>query len=180
MLGLSDAATHDEPISTGPAGRIVAQRGLFTGPSLLVPEDLYAPVERGAARRERHRVELGPATAVTTNTYFGRFHATYWQRWTAAADVEVQLAASGSGRVRLMASDTNKVWRIVDAAQVEGTEDGAAARPDRPVRRRRRHVAGVHHRDRLAHRLRRALAGHARAARPPTSSSAPTTGWTTA
>ena len=88
-----------------------------------MPEELYAKVERGAARRERHRVELGPAAAVTTNTYFGRFHATYWQRWTAAADVEVQLTASGSGRVRLMASDTNKVWRIVDAAAVEGTQD---------------------------------------------------------
>ena len=79
MLGLSDTATQTTDLD-GPAGRIVAQRGLFVGPSLLVPEDLYARVERGAARRERPRVELGPATAVTTNTYFGRFHATYWQR----------------------------------------------------------------------------------------------------
>ena len=100
MLGLSDTATHTADLD-GPGGRIVAQRGLFTGPSLLVPEELYTGVERGVARRERHRVELGPATAVTTNTYFGRFHATYWQRWTAAADVEVELVASGSGRVRL-------------------------------------------------------------------------------
>ena len=122
MLGLPDVATDMADLD-GPAGRIVAQRGLFTGPSLLVPEELYAKVERGAARRERRRVELGPATAVTTNTYFGRFHATYWQRWTAAPDVEVQLTASGSGRVRLMASDTNKVWRIVDAAAVEGTQN---------------------------------------------------------
>ena len=77
MLGLSDAATQTSDLDL-PAGRIVAQRGLFTGPSLLVPEDLYARIERGTARRERHRVALGPATAVTTNTYFGRFHATYW------------------------------------------------------------------------------------------------------
>ena len=87
----------DEPISTCPAGRIVAQRGLFAGPSLLVPEDLYARVERGAARRERHRVALGPATAVSTNTYFGRFHATYWQRWTAAPDVEVSSSRPARG-----------------------------------------------------------------------------------
>jgi len=120
MLGLSDTAIQATDLD-GPTGRIVAQRGLFIGPSLLVPEDLYARIERGAASRERDRVELGPATAVTTNTYFGRFHATYWQRWTAAPDVEVELVASGSGRVRLMASDTNKVWRIVDAAQVEGS-----------------------------------------------------------
>jgi galactofuranosylgalactofuranosylrhamnosyl-N-acetylglucosaminyl-diphospho-decaprenol beta-1,5/1,6-galactofuranosyltransferase len=122
MLGLSDTATQATDLD-GPAGRIVAQRGLFVGPSLLVPEDLYARVERGAARRERHGVELGPATAVTTNTYFGRFHATYWQRWTAAPDVEVELVAAGSGRVRLMASDTNKVWRIVAAAEVDGAQD---------------------------------------------------------
>jgi galactofuranosylgalactofuranosylrhamnosyl-N-acetylglucosaminyl-diphospho-decaprenol beta-1,5/1,6-galactofuranosyltransferase len=122
MLGLSDTAIQATDLD-GPTGRIVAQRGLFIGPSLLVPEDLYARIERGAANRERDRVELGPATAVTTNTYFGRFHATYWQRWTAAPDVEVELVASGSGRVRLMASDTNKVWRIVDAAQVEGSEE---------------------------------------------------------
>ena len=28
-------------------------------------------------------MHLAPGTTVTTNTYFGRFHATYWQRWTA-------------------------------------------------------------------------------------------------
>ena len=122
MLGLSDTATQETDLDLH-AGRIVAQRGLFLGPSLLVPEDLYARIERGAASRERHRVELGPAASVTTNTYFGRFHATYWQRWAAAPDVEVELVASGSGRVRLMASDTNKVWRIVDAAQVDGSEE---------------------------------------------------------
>ena len=56
MLGLPDAATATAPETTdldGPGGRIVAQRGLFAGPSLLVPEELYAKVERGAARRER-------------------------------------------------------------------------------------------------------------------------------
>ncbi len=108
-------------------GRIVAQRGLFLGPSLRMPEDLYARVERGAARRERTRVELAPASLVSTNTYFGRLHATYWQRWTAVGEVEVDLVVSGTGRVRLMASDTNKVWRIVDAAQVSGA-DGEAVR----------------------------------------------------
>jgi galactofuranosylgalactofuranosylrhamnosyl-N-acetylglucosaminyl-diphospho-decaprenol beta-1,5/1,6-galactofuranosyltransferase len=108
-------------------GRIVAQRGLFLGPSLRVPEELYARVERGAARRERTRVELAPASLVSTNTYFGRLHATYWQRWTAVGEVEVDLVVSGTGRLRLMASDTNKVWRIVDAAQVNGA-DGKAVR----------------------------------------------------
>lgn len=107
--------------------RIVAQRGLFLGPTLRVPEDLYARVERGAARRERTRVVLAPATAVSTNTYFGRLPATYWQRWTAVPDVQVNAVVSGSGRIRLLASDTNKVWRIVDAVEVDRV-DGEAVR----------------------------------------------------
>ena len=112
-----DAAPDAPATDTGP-GRIVAQRGLFFGPSLRVPEDLYSRVERGAARRERGRVRLAPASTVSTNTYFGRFHATYWQRWTDVPQVRVQLRASGTGRVRLMASDTNKVWRIVDGGGI--------------------------------------------------------------
>lgn len=102
----------------GGGSRLVAQRGLFCGPSALVPEDLYAVVERGTARRERHRLVLTPGTTVSTNTYFGRFHATYWQRWTAVSEVEVRAVVSGTGRVRLLASDTNKVFRIVAAQDV--------------------------------------------------------------
>ena len=98
------------------------QRGLFFGPSALVPEDLYSVVTRGGARRERHRVVLDPHSTVGTNTYWGRFHATYWQRWTAVGEVEVTARVSGTGRVRLMASDANKVWRIVAAEDVSAAE----------------------------------------------------------
>ena len=70
----------------------MVQRGLFFGPSPLVPEDLYSVVERGTARRERERVVLTPGSKVNTNTYFGRFHATYWQRWTTVPEVEVTAA----------------------------------------------------------------------------------------
>ncbi|NIB31700.1 hypothetical protein HBB16_08100 [Pseudonocardia sp. MCCB 268] len=66
----------------------------------LVPEDLYAEVLRGAARRSIGRIELTPASLVTTNTYWGRLH-TYWQRWTAVDEVQVSLraraGAAGSG-----------------------------------------------------------------------------------
>jgi galactofuranosylgalactofuranosylrhamnosyl-N-acetylglucosaminyl-diphospho-decaprenol beta-1,5/1,6-galactofuranosyltransferase len=102
--------------------RLTVQRGLFFGPSALVPEDLYAVVERGGARRERHRVVLDPHSAVGTNTYFGRFPATYWQRWTAVGEVEATAVVSGTGRVRLMASDANKVWRIVAAEDVRDAD----------------------------------------------------------
>lgn len=122
-----------EPADRDPV-RLVAQRGLFFGPSMLVPEDLYSVVERGAARRDRHSVTLAPATLVSTNTYFGRFHATYWQRWTPVTELEVELTVSGSGRIRLMASDTNKVWRIV-AAQEATDADAQAVRLVAPIDR---------------------------------------------
>ena len=109
----------DEPPAPS---RLIVQRGLFFGPSALVPEDLYAVVTRGGARRERHRVVLDPHSAVGTNTYWGRFHATYWQRWTAVGEVEVTALVSGTGRVRLMASDANKVWRIVAAEDVHDAD----------------------------------------------------------
>jgi galactofuranosylgalactofuranosylrhamnosyl-N-acetylglucosaminyl-diphospho-decaprenol beta-1,5/1,6-galactofuranosyltransferase len=107
--------------------RLTVQRGLFFGPSALAPEDLYSVVEKGVARRERGRVHLTPGTRVGTNTYFGRLHATYWQRWTAVDRVEVTARAAGEGRIRLLASDTNKVSRIVDAVDV-GTPAGPETR----------------------------------------------------
>jgi galactofuranosylgalactofuranosylrhamnosyl-N-acetylglucosaminyl-diphospho-decaprenol beta-1,5/1,6-galactofuranosyltransferase len=108
---------HDGPV------RLTVQRSLFFGPTALVPENLYSVVDRGGARRERDRVTLAPQTSVTTNTYFGRFHATYWQRWTRIDEVEVEAVISGSGRVRVFASDTNKVWRIVAAQDVREATD---------------------------------------------------------
>lgn len=125
VVTVSGPAVAPRPVPSARPDRHVVQRGPFFGPSALVPEDLYARVEAGIARRERTRVTLKPGSLVSTNTYFGRFHATYWQRWTAVAEVEVQLVASGSGRVRLMASDTNKVSRIVAAADLRDTGERA-------------------------------------------------------
>jgi galactofuranosylgalactofuranosylrhamnosyl-N-acetylglucosaminyl-diphospho-decaprenol beta-1,5/1,6-galactofuranosyltransferase len=132
MLRTSDSTdrAQNPPVpeerSAAQAGRVparlLAQRGLFFGPSALVPEDLYSRVEAGTARRERDRVTLAPGALVSTNTYFGRFHATYWQRWTDVGEVEVSAVVSGTGRVRLMASDTNKVWRIVAARDVQDAD----------------------------------------------------------
>ena len=134
----AESAQSVTPPAVSTPSRLTAQRGLFFGPSALVPEDLYARVERGGARRERHRVVLDPHSTVGTNTYFGRFHATYWQRWTAVGEVEATAVVSGTGRIRLMASDANKVWRIVAAEDVHD----AQALPVRLVGRIDRFVDG--------------------------------------
>ena len=65
-----------------PADRLLAQRTLFAGPSPEAPDELYAVVVRGVMVRERGRVILDGHAAVHTNTFFGRFPASYWQRWT--------------------------------------------------------------------------------------------------
>ncbi|SDF56914.1 glycosyltransferase [Pseudonocardia oroxyli] len=137
---LRTAETSDSPAaapgrsdrSPGGPARLTAQRGLFFGPTGRAPEDLYSVVERGVARRERGRITLAPGSRVGTNTYFGRFYATYWQRWTSVEQVEVTAVASGEGRVRLLASDTNKVSRIVDSVDV-GTSAGPETREIRLV-----------------------------------------------
>ena len=85
---------------------LLAMRGLFRGPSDLVDPELYARVGRGSAGLERTRLRLEPGTEVSGNTYFGRFPASYWQRWTRAEEVTVRLTATGSGQLLLRASDS--------------------------------------------------------------------------
>jgi galactofuranosylgalactofuranosylrhamnosyl-N-acetylglucosaminyl-diphospho-decaprenol beta-1,5/1,6-galactofuranosyltransferase len=102
---------------------IVAQRGLFRGPTETVPADLYGQVTVGTAERARDEVTLDPQSRLSTNTYFGRFPASYWQRWTVAESVSVRMSVAGTGRVRLTASDVNGESRTVDAVAV--SDDGS-------------------------------------------------------
>ena len=153
------AGARNRPTSTGRPAGSSRSGGCSSARGLLVPEDLYAVVERGAARRERHRVDARPGTRRQHQHLLRPLP----RHVLAAVDGRRRgrgaARASGTGRVRLMASDTNKVWRIVAAAG-RRRRRGRRVRlvgADRPVRRRRRHVAGVHHRDRRADRRRRAL-----------------------
>ena len=66
--GVADPPRDDAAAPT----RITVQRGLFFGPSALVPEDLYSTIERGAAVRERERVVLEPHGADPTTTKCAR------------------------------------------------------------------------------------------------------------
>ncbi len=103
-----------------PSSRLVAQRGLFRGPDPVCPEDLYLQIEQGSAVRERQRLLVHADSAVTTDTYFGRFPASYWQRWTVVNEVDVELTLTGSGRVSLVASDPAGKTRVVAARELSG------------------------------------------------------------
>ena len=89
-----------------PAEQLLAARGLFRGPAPQVPADLYAKVVRGDVDRGRRTLVLGPRATVSTNTYFGRFPASYWQRWTTVTEVQVELDCVGTGEITVHASDS--------------------------------------------------------------------------
>ncbi|WP_433197552.1 glycosyltransferase [Nocardia sp. CA-107356] len=123
--------TNDRP-STAPASlradhqapdRLVLQRGIFTGPSAKVSDELYAVV-KGRAHRERLELRLEKGASAHTNTYFGRFAASYWQRWTTVTEVWASMAldVTERARVRIVASDIAGHRRIIETAEV--TESG--------------------------------------------------------
>jgi len=97
--------------------RSFVQRTFFAPPRELEPGELYCRVERGVAVAERARLVLDPHATVTTNAYFGRFPASYWQSWTRIDEVSVRVAVEGAGRVRLLASDSAGKSRAVDSAR---------------------------------------------------------------
>lgn len=98
--------------------RLVAQRGLFSGPSTLVPADMYVRIDHGLGHRERGSLRLEPHAHATSNTYFGRFPASYWQRWTAVTEVEIVATVQGQGRMSVVASDVNGETRTVAVREV--------------------------------------------------------------
>lgn len=99
---------------------MLVQRTLFAPPNDLEPVELYATTERGAVAVERASVTVAPHAQVSTNTYFGRFPASYWQRWTPVGRVSVAATVHGGGRVRLIASDTAGDPRTVDSVRLSG------------------------------------------------------------
>ncbi|MBK1784365.1 glycosyltransferase [Prauserella cavernicola] len=105
-----------------PQGRLLAQRGLFAGPSDVVSKDLYSSITEGVASRDRESLTLEPSAKVSGNTYFGRFPASYWQRWTKVASVTVEAAVTGSGQLSVRASDVEGVWRTVAATKVDNAK----------------------------------------------------------
>ncbi|MBU3060251.1 glycosyltransferase [Nocardia sp. NEAU-G5] len=115
---------NDRPAVPAPdaqlaADRLVLARGVFTGPAPKISDELYVVV-RGKAQRERLTMRLDKGASAHTNTYFGRFAASYWQRWTTVTEVEVgvTLEVAGRAHVRLAASDIAGHRRIIDSAEL--------------------------------------------------------------
>ncbi|MFC9893080.1 glycosyltransferase [Nocardia sp. NPDC127579] len=104
--------------------RLVLQRGIFTGPSAKISDELYAVV-KGRAHRERLELRLDKGATAHTNTYFGRFAAAYWQRWTVVTEVRATmvLEVTGKAQVRIVASDIAGHRRIIGSAVAQ--ESGA-------------------------------------------------------
>ena len=127
--GAPTAATKEQTTFTEhtPQGRLTTQRGLFSGPSLIVSKDLYAEVLEGVVTRKRDSIALEPSARVTCNTYFGRFPASYWQRWTTVRDVRVELVVTGSGAVSVRASDFAGEPRTIAGREIDGAERAAVA-----------------------------------------------------
>ena len=105
---------------------VLVQRTFFAGTHSWVNRELYAKVTNGVARRARAEATLEPGATLSTNTYFGRFEASYWQRWTELAEVHVKVEVESAGEVDVLvrASDIGSHVRTVDA--VRHTGDGMA------------------------------------------------------
>ena len=108
----------EEPPATRGA---LAQRLLALPPVLGLPEKLYTKRRQGRIRLERGTFVLEPDAALTTNTYFGRVPASYWQRWTAVQEMTFEADYTGAGTIEVFASDAEGESRPVAARAVDGT-----------------------------------------------------------
>ncbi|ASR33777.1 glycosyl transferase [Prauserella marina] len=105
-----------------PQSALLAQRGLFAGPSDVVSKDMYSEVVEGVVARDRDGIALEPSARVSCNTYFGRFPASYWQRWTKVGNVTLQAVVTGSGHLAVRASDVEGDPRTIAARTVDGVD----------------------------------------------------------
>ena len=123
---LADAAPSAMRVDHRTPDRLLLQRGVFVGPAPKISAEMYS-VSTGTVSRERTVLRLESGATVHTDTYFGRFAASYWQRWTTVTEVEVAmtLTVGDRARVRLAASDIAGHRRLIDTADVRA---GAAQR----------------------------------------------------
>jgi galactofuranosylgalactofuranosylrhamnosyl-N-acetylglucosaminyl-diphospho-decaprenol beta-1,5/1,6-galactofuranosyltransferase len=100
---------------------LLVQRTFFTAPFPEISDDLYASA-KGVVERHRERIVVHPHARLCTNTFFGRFPASYWQRWTEVAQIEFRIVAQGTGRISIRASDSVGDARTVATAVIEDAQ----------------------------------------------------------
>lgn len=111
------------PVAQRHAENLVAMRGYFAPPFTQVPDDMYSKVVRGTAVRDRSSVVVNQHALVSTNTYWGRFPASYWQRWTRVTEVDVDAVVTGAGVVSVKASDYDGWPRTVHCEPIAHAQD---------------------------------------------------------
>ncbi|EGD56978.1 glycosyltransferase [Gordonia neofelifaecis] len=121
--------------------KTLLQRTFFASETPRIEPALYA--DGTAVRAERDRAVLSDGARLSTDTYFGRFAATYWQRYTDLAAVTVELdydcsdgatltvqtrASDISGRVRPLSVErfTGAGTAVMDV-RIDRFLDGGAA-----------------------------------------------------
>jgi galactofuranosylgalactofuranosylrhamnosyl-N-acetylglucosaminyl-diphospho-decaprenol beta-1,5/1,6-galactofuranosyltransferase len=115
-----ETGTAERRAIRGPGGASsVVQRVLFRPADDIASQDLYVKLAQGRfAALDRASMTLEPYSTASTRTYFGRFPAAYFQRWTAVREVSIRATVSGRGRIRVFASDDVDRERIVGAVEV--------------------------------------------------------------
>lgn len=126
-LDLDHRAERDLPERGAWVHRLLVQRGFFAAPFDQVPDDLYCVVESGDAARGRDEVAAQPHSRVSMNTFFGRFPASYWQRWTSVTEVQLEATVSGTGALAIVASDPDGHTRTVQTVRVAAARDEEVA-----------------------------------------------------
>lgn len=132
LRGVDTVNTTDDQSDSGveliersaTSDRLLAQRTLFTGTSPVASDELYAVTKVGMSTRSRFELRLQPGAVAHTNTFFGRFPASYWQRWTNVTEVTVtaHVVADTACRIQIQASDIGGHRRIVTNVVVTGDE----------------------------------------------------------
>ena len=86
----------------------------------IASQDLYIKITKGRiVRVDRTSITVGPYSTASTRTYFGRFPAAYFQRWTELRSLTIKATVSGRGRLRAYASDDIDRERIIGVADVD-------------------------------------------------------------
>lgn len=120
---------EDLTLAPGTPSRTLAQRTLFAGPHARVAPGMYIEANLAMVRPHRTEVRMEPGATFSTNTYFGRFAASYWQRYTGITSVRLEFdhdcAPEAALRIEIKASDASGRWRPIDAIEVTG--DGRAS-----------------------------------------------------